>query len=175
MPQRLDYLGRLKRNVTGKTTSVCVESCSNSDLRQWAAHANCIDYFFCFVFFFLIKRLLFRETADQNDDELGYCLLLQQIRDTIDDDHSIQFNINRLKILDGAVRAIKRKTFCDHPMGRLDIKFSDSFGFPESAIDAGGPTREFLKLLTSAVMRSPVFEGPANARILTRNETGELN
>ena len=128
-----------------------------------------------FVFCFLIKRLLFRETADQNDDELDYCLLLQQIRDTIDDDHSIQFNINRLKILDGAVRAIKRKTFCDHPMGRLDIKFSDSFGSPESAIDAGGPTREFLRLLTSAVMRSPVFEGPANARILTRNETGELN
>ena len=119
--------------------------------------------------------MLFRETADQNDDELDYCLLLQQIRDTIDDDHSIQFNINRLKIFDGAVRAIKRKTFCDHPMGRLDIKFSDSFGSPESAIDVGGPTREFLRLLTSAVMQSPVFEGPANARILTRNETGELN
>ena len=42
----------------------------------------------------------------------------------------------------------------------------------ETAVDAGGPTREFFRLLTRAVMHSNIFEGEEAARILSRNDAG---
>ena len=70
-------------------------------------------------------------------------------------------NINRLNIMDGTIRAIKRSSF--KPLARLSVKFSDDEGGSEGAVDAGGPTREFLRLLIRKMETSCVFEGPATS------------
>ena len=111
--------------------------------------------------------LLFRRITPS---EVHFKVHLRSLQDEIQEDKVNYFNIDRQNILDGAVRAIKRKTF--QPLARIDVKFSDSYGCVESVIDAGGPTREFLRLLIHAVMRSSVFESSTDARILSRNETG---
>ena len=92
----------------------------------------------------------------------------------IDADDVTLFNINRQNVLDGAVRALKRKKF--NPKARIDVHFSDNLtGIAEDGIDAGGPTREFVRLLMDAIVKSSVFEGAMTARILSRNESGESN
>ena len=91
--------------------------------------------------------------------------IFRRFKEAIEEDSVNYFNINRNNVLDGAVRAIQRKSF--KPMARIDVKFSDSYGSFETAVDAGGPTREFFRLLTRAVMHSNIFKGEEAAQILS--------
>ena len=97
--------------------------------------------------------------------------ILTSLQDQIDSDEVNLFNIKRQNILDGAIRAIKRKSF--KPLANISVKFSDDLGQSEGAVDAGGPTREFLRLLVHSVCGSSIFEGHEKSKILTRNETCE--
>ena len=80
-------------------------------------------------------------------------------------------NVNRRRLLEGATRAITRKSFQED--GRLNVKFSDDIGRSEGAIDAGGPTREFLRLAVAAAVNSSIFEGPDTNKCLAKCKTGE--
>ena len=94
-----------------------------------------------------------------------------ELKDEIDVDAVTYFNINRQNVLDGAIRALKRRSF--NVKARIDINFSDtSTGLSEDGIDAGGPTREFLRLLMDAIVNSNIFKGAEAAKILSCNETG---
>lgn len=75
-------------------------------------------------------------------------------------------------MLDGAVRALKRSSFCEN--GRLSVKFSDDIGQSEGAVDAGGPTREFLRLVMDQVVNSSIFEGNTSAKYLAKCSSGEI-
>ena len=96
---------------------------------------------------------------------------LIELREEIDVDTVTYFNINRQNVLDGAIRALKRKSF--KIKARIDINFSDSLtGLSEDGIDEDGQTREFLRLLMDAIANSAIFEGREGAKILSCNETG---
>lgn len=82
-----------------------------------------------------------------------------------------RFNINRHSVVDGARRAIRRKSF--HPESNLSVKFTDDLGVSEGAVDQGGPTREFLRMVTRELQNSHIFEGPENKRILAFNAAGK--
>jgi hypothetical protein len=81
-----------------------------------------------------------------------------------------KFNITRTDVMDGARRSIHRRTFS--PENKMDVRFSDTFGTNEGAIDEGGPKREFLRMLMIKVQHLPLFEGPENERLLSGNAGG---
>lgn len=66
-------------------------------------------------------------------------------------------NVNRLDVLSGFARAAARPTFC--PSRRLDVCFVDADEASEGAVDSGGPSREFFRLLIRQFLDSPIFEG----------------
>ena len=96
---------------------------------------------------------------------------LNAIRDRVDEDVVNYFNINRGNMIDGALRALKRKKFNER--GRISVKFADDIGQSEGAIDAGGPTREFLRLAMSNVINSCSFEGTEYKKYIAKCKRGE--
>ena len=82
------------------------------------------------------------------------------------------FKINRTRLLDGAIRALRRKNFYEN--GRISINFGDDIGQAESAIDAGGPTREFLRLAINQIVSSSVFAGTETEKFITKCKSGWL-
>ncbi|XP_069109663.1 uncharacterized protein [Argopecten irradians] len=85
-----------------------------------------------------------------------------------DDGNKItKFNINRHDVMDGARRAINRKSFC--PWRKMSVKFTDDIGSPEGAVDEGGPKRELLRLLLKNIQFSNIFEGQETHRLLSLN------
>ena len=77
---------------------------------------------------------------------------LVTLKGKIEERHVNYFNINRRNVLDGAVRALNRKSFKE--FGRVSIKFSDDWGQAEGAVDAGGPSREFRLVDVSLLILS---------------------
>lgn len=56
------------------------------------------------------------------------------------------------------------------------MKFADDDGTSEGAVDAGGPRREFLRLLVKAVNEdSGVFIGKPDHRVLFPNARAKRN
>ncbi|XP_028296999.1 G2/M phase-specific E3 ubiquitin-protein ligase-like isoform X2 [Gouania willdenowi] len=51
-------------------------------------------------------------------------------------------------------------------LAKLDVIFVDSEGEGEGAVDDGGPTREYLRLLMRAIQHSKIFDGPEDDRLL---------
>ncbi|XP_033098296.1 G2/M phase-specific E3 ubiquitin-protein ligase-like isoform X2 [Anneissia japonica] len=49
----------------------------------------------------------------------------------------------------------------------MKIKFTDSIGQTEGAIDVGGPRREFFSLVLNHIQHSSLFEGPPTSRVLS--------
>ena len=97
---------------------------------------------------------------------------LLAIKQKVNDENVNYFNINRKNVIDGAVRALKRKSFMEN--GRLSVKFNDNFGHSEGAIDAGGPTREFLRLVMAQISNSSIFAGHDTCKYLTKCKTGRV-
>lgn len=84
---------------------------------------------------------------------------------------SNQINVSRDNILQGSLQAFKRRRF--NPEARLDVIFVDSDGVGEGAVDEGGPTREFLRLLMREIQMSKIFEGPEDNRLLALDTHGK--
>ena len=97
--------------------------------------------------------------------------ILAVLKSKIDLDKMAKFNISRNDVLDGARRAIHRKSF--QPYYRMSIKFTDDIGVAEGAVDAGGPKRELLRLLIRKIQTLPIFEGPSNSRSLAFRQSGK--
>ena len=94
------------------------------------------------------------------------------IKTKIDDEKVNYFKVNRTRLLDGAIRALRRKNFYEN--GRISIKFGDDIGQTEGAIDAGGSTREFLRLAVNQVVNSSVFGGMEIEKYITKCKSGWL-
>lgn len=83
-----------------------------------------------------------------------------------------QINALRNEEFDCAQRACRRPAF--NPEANLDVVFVDEDGQGEGAIDDGGPTREFCRLLMVQLQGHGVFEGPLEARTLALDSVGIL-
>lgn len=79
--------------------------------------------------------------------------------------------VMRDNIYDCAMRGFKRARF--NPEAKIDMVFRDADG--KGAADEGGPSREFLRLLMSAIHSSAIFEGPDWQKCLSCNSQGELH
>ncbi|XP_067298642.1 uncharacterized protein [Pseudorasbora parva] len=75
-----------------------------------------------------------------------------------------QINVFRENILQCSLQAVKRRRF--NPQAKLDVVFVDAEENGEGAIDEGGPTREYLRLLMRAIHQSNVFQGHEKDRNL---------
>ncbi len=80
------------------------------------------------------------------------------------------FNVDRFDVFSSFKRVIRRNGFSI--MQKIDVCFVDVDGATEGAIDGGGPTREFLRLLLKEVIAGPLFEGPEDSRYLKLNTNG---
>ncbi|XP_053329662.1 G2/M phase-specific E3 ubiquitin-protein ligase-like [Spea bombifrons] len=81
-----------------------------------------------------------------------------------------KFNINRNNVWEGAVRGVRRSSFC--PNNNISVKFSDDSGKIEEAVDLGGPRREFFRLLMSYISKSSLFEGSDSSKNLSLDSRG---
>lgn len=83
---------------------------------------------------------------------------------------SNQINVCRDNVLLCSLRAFKRRFF--NPEAKLDVVFVDEDDNGEGAVDEGGPTREYLRLLMRAVHQSNIFEGHEKDRQLSLDTQG---
>lgn len=107
------------------------------------------------------------EAVDANNEtlqEISAAEILKDLAQQICLDKISIFNINRRRILDGALRVFKKKGF--KPENRISVCFSDDLNTAEGAIDAGGPKREFLRLLLKELFSSYIFSGTENCKYL---------
>ena len=82
-------------------------------------------------------------------------------------------NVRHGHIWEDSCRCLQRKRF--NPSAIISICFADDFGNSEGAVDIGGPSREFLRLLVKAANEhSGIFREPANRRVLVPNSNGKL-
>ena len=100
--------------------------------------------------------------------EMAFVDIVNEIRMTSTDNSDGPTNIvnvDRDNVLDGALRAFGRKGF--DPTRSLNVHFVD-----EQGIDAGGLSKEFLRLTLTAIRDLPVFCGPANSRNILLDYNG---
>ncbi|XP_024118464.1 G2/M phase-specific E3 ubiquitin-protein ligase [Oryzias melastigma] len=109
----------------------------------------------------------------ENSDDISDCYetnlvsLLEQLRSQVSLEtppSSNLLNICRTDVLDGALRAFQRTRFS--PYGRLSVVFMDEMSQAEGAVDEGGPTREFFRLLMMKIRDSMLFSGPEEEKYL---------
>lgn len=72
-------------------------------------------------------------------------------------------NVRRSAIWEDSSRHMERKRFG----AILSVRFAG-----EEGIDAGGPCREYFRLVMKALSESPIFEGPQTSRVLLVNSAG---
>lgn len=78
---------------------------------------------------------------------------------------SNQINTCRDRILNCSIQAFKRHRF--DPGAKLDIVFVDNDGVSEGAVDEGGPSREYFRLLMKSIQQCKIFEGPEQSKMLS--------
>ncbi|XP_043983724.1 G2/M phase-specific E3 ubiquitin-protein ligase-like [Gambusia affinis] len=78
--------------------------------------------------------------------------------------HPPELPLDEDRILECSLHAFRRRRF--DPAAKLDVIFVDEEDNAEGAVDEGGPTREYLRLLMRAIHQSNVFEGHENDRHL---------
>ncbi|KXJ19536.1 G2/M phase-specific E3 ubiquitin-protein ligase [Exaiptasia diaphana] len=95
--------------------------------------------------------------------------ILDKLQAPLTESNSVSsINIRRQFVLEDTIRFLKRKRFDQKTT--ISVRFADDHGVGEGAIDAGGPRREFLRLLVKAVNeQSGVFCGPIDGRTLQAN------
>ncbi|KAJ1156147.1 hypothetical protein NDU88_008871 [Pleurodeles waltl] len=113
------------------------------------------------------------EVHESESNDITLKDLLSNLALPIDSEKTSKFNINRRNIWDGARRAFLRKTY--KATNRISVMFTDSSGNSEGAVDFGGPTREFLRLLMHYLQHSKLFEGPENRKTLSCDAQGMRN
>ena len=119
------------------------------------------------IFCVLLNCLSVRSNARK---ETSLQEVLSSVQSKVVEEKVNLFNVNRNKLLDGAIRALRRATFSED--GRISVKFADDLGQPEGAIDAGGPTREFLRIAVDQVTNSSIFGGVESEKYITKCKTG---
>ncbi|XP_049325126.1 G2/M phase-specific E3 ubiquitin-protein ligase [Astyanax mexicanus] len=107
-------------------------------------------------------------SPDQEDIEGAFDIAaaLQTLKARV---HHLAPTANQINVLhdeefECALRAFNRPTF--DPESKLDIVFIDEDGRGEGAVDDGGPTREFCRLLMGKLQGHQIFEGPPEERTL---------
>ncbi|XP_078023185.1 uncharacterized protein LOC117259544 isoform X3 [Epinephelus lanceolatus] len=101
-------------------------------------------------------------------DETDLQNILKKLVSKVDESFcptSNQINVCRNNVLLCSLRAFKRRNF--NPEAKLDVVFVDEDGNGEGAVDEGGPTREYLRLLMRAIHQSNIFEGHEKDRQLS--------
>lgn len=97
--------------------------------------------------------------------------VLQELRSQLDINETMFINVRRGAIWTDACRQMTRKRFS--PGSTISVKFADSEGNSEGAVDIGGPKREFLRMAVKAAnLDSGIFVGPETCRSLFRNSVG---
>ena len=104
------------------------------------------------------------------EDKCSLQVCLTNLQSKIDETEVNYFNVNRRRLLEGAIRGAKRKSFREN--GRLNVKFSDNEGKSEGGIDQGGPTREFLRLALQSVSSCRIFAGNGNSKYIMKCQSG---
>lgn len=88
--------------------------------------------------------------------------ILKVINQKINKETINLFNINRNEAFTCCVRAMNRKSF--KPENRISVLFTD-----EEAIDDGGPSREFWRLLLIHLKNSNLFSGTEESKNVSLN------
>ena len=98
--------------------------------------------------------------------------ILREIRSNeVDEEARSYINVRRSQLWADSCRHLKKSKF--NPKAEVSIKFADSSGSSEGAIDAGGPRREYFRLLVRAVnLEAGIFCGPEYSRVIFPNATG---
>jgi len=97
--------------------------------------------------------------------------VLEELRNQLDVNDTMFVNVRKGAIWDDACRQMTRKRFS--PRSTISVKFADSEGNSEGAVDIGGPKREFLRMAVKAAnLDSGIFVGPETCRSLFRNSVG---
>lgn len=99
--------------------------------------------------------------------------ILQELTNKIDRENqhsSNMINACRDDIYGSARRAFSRCLFDPHKA--LGVVFMDLGNNPEGAVDEGGPSREFCRLLLKDVQHRSLFEGPDNLKLLALDSHG---
>ena len=80
-------------------------------------------------------------------------------------------NVRRGHVLEDAVAKIQKKKFNPN---LISVKFADDEGNSEGAVDTGGPTREFFRLVTKEMFRKSSMFGVADHgnKVLIHNIQG---
>ena len=99
--------------------------------------------------------------------------ILRNLTASIQQDRTMGYNmvnVCRDDIFGSAERAFSRRSF--NPKQRLSVIFIDQYAEAEGAVDHGGPTREFLRLLMQEIISSNLLEGPESARMISLDSHG---
>lgn len=86
---------------------------------------------------------------------------------------SNQINVFRDSILECRLHALRRCLF--DPAAKLDLVYVDEENNAEGAVDEGGPTQEYLRLLIMAIHQSNALEGHENDRHLAFDTSGQYS
>ncbi len=84
---------------------------------------------------------------------------------------SNMINACRDDIYGSARRALTRRLFDPHK--RLGVVFMDLNSNSDGAVDDGGPTREFCRLLLKDIQNRNLFEGPDHSKLLSLDSHGK--
>ena len=112
---------------------------------------------------------LFLFLLSSNNKTLSEILL--ELQSSLEENETTLINVRRGAIWTDTCRQMTRKRFS--PRRNISVKFADSEGNSEGAVDVGGPKREFLRLAVRAAnLDSGVFIGPEGCRTLYANSMG---
>ncbi|XP_072037563.1 G2/M phase-specific E3 ubiquitin-protein ligase-like [Amphiura filiformis] len=80
-------------------------------------------------------------------------------------------NVNRRNPLGGAFRALERGSYSPYSCFNVVFVAGGSKKTGEGAVDLGGPTKEFFRLVRHASLRLSIFQGPPNSLELAPDQT----
>ena len=111
----------------------------------------------------ILKSIIFYSNSHDSVDDVK--LILENHRSSVlsnDVDDIFRITVRRSHIWDDALRAVRRN-FDESKHIRITF-------LGESAIDGGGPRREFFMLLMNSIKENnSLLEGPSNSRVVRHN------
>ncbi|KAL0964314.1 hypothetical protein UPYG_G00322130 [Umbra pygmaea] len=105
---------------------------------------------------------------ESNRSRLDLQAVLSKLWGQVDQDNCPVANmiiVHRGNVLWSSLHAFQRNMF--NPEARLDVTFVDCESKGEGAIDQGGPSREYYRLLMKDIQKCPIFEGPEATKRLS--------
>ena len=80
-------------------------------------------------------------------------------------------NVHRGNVLNSSLFAFQRKNF--NAGAKMDVAVVDVESKVEGAVDQGGPSREYYRLLMRDIRDSAILEGPEGAKRLSLEVQGK--